>query len=117
MTVRDTVWERTTETIQLNHTGDTLFRSVVTDRERIRNRERDAQLKEKSLASSTDTTSVMKENKTVAVAAGGGVEIDKDGNLTKRDTPFRSTLKWIFAILCVITILTITIKIAARRPR
>lgn len=117
MTVRDTVWERVTETIRTNETGDTLFRSVVTDRERIRNRERDAQLKVKSEALSVDTTSIVKENKTVAVAAGGGVEIDKDGNLTKRNTPLRSTLKWIFAILCVITILTIIIKIAARRPR
>lgn len=115
VTVRDTVWERVTETLQLNHTGDTLFRSVVTDRERIRNRERDAQLKVKSEALKVDTTSIVKENKTVAVAAGGGVEIDKDGNLTKKDTPFRSTLKWVFAVICAAIGFIITVKICWRR--
>ena len=81
----------------------------------IRDRVRDSQLKEKSLASTIDTTSLVKENKTVAVAVGSGVEIDKDGNLTKRDTPFRSTLKWIVALICAVIGLIITIKVCLRK--
>ena len=58
VTARNTVWERTTETIRVNETGATLFRSVVTDCKRDCNRKRDAQLKEKSSVSSVDITSV-----------------------------------------------------------
>ena len=115
--VRDTVWEKTTETVQVDASGDTLRRSIVTDRLTVRDRSRDSRLKVKREASQVDSIRVEKEDK--AVAAGGQVEMDKEGNLITKKTDFWSkfngTLKWIFGILCAFTALLITHKVSTRK--
>lgn len=115
--VRDTVWEKTTETVQVNASGDTLRRSIVTDRLTVRDRSRDSRLKVKREVSQVDTISVKEEDK--AVAAGGDMEMDKEGNLTTKKADFWSkfngTLRWVFGILCAFTALLITHKVSTRK--
>ena len=108
VTVRDTVWEKTMETVLVNDTGDTLRHSVVTDRLIVRDRDRVHDQMEKTSAVMDDVAVETNNDKTVAV--GGKVEIDADGNVTKKDTPFRSTLKWIVALIVAVIGLIITVK-------
>jgi hypothetical protein len=111
MTVCDTVWEKTTETLLVNDTGDTLRRNVVTDRLIVRDRDRVHQRTERSSLVIDSVAVDKKEQETVAVVgADRNVEIDSDGNLTLKDTPIRSTLKWIVALLIAATALLLTIK-------
>ena len=76
-----------------------------------------AQLKVESekLKVETDTVYVEKEaDKTVAVA-GPNVEIDKDGNVTKRVNRVAQTLKWLFLTLVAVIAIIILIRIKLRR--
>ena len=111
VTVRDTVWEKTMETVLVNDTGDTLRRNVVTDRLIVRDRDRVHQRTERSSLVNDSVAVDTKEQETVAVVgADRNVEIDSDGNLTLKDTPIRSTLKWLVALLIAATALLLTIK-------
>lgn len=114
--VRDTVWEKTTETVQVNASGDTLRRSIVTDRLTVRDRSRDSKLRVKREASQVDSISVEEEDKAVAA---GDMEMDKEGNLTTKKADFWSkfngTLRWVFGILCAFTALLITHKVSTRK--
>ncbi len=76
-----------------------------------------AQLKDESekLKVETDTVYVEKEaDKTVAVV-GPNVEIDKDGNVTKRVNRVAQTLKWLFLTLVAVIAIIILIRIKLRR--
>ena len=108
VTVRDTVWEKTTETLLVNDTGDTLQRNIVTNRLTVRDRNRVHDKRVKTSEVRDDVTTVTNDEKTVV--AGGKVEIDANGNVTKKDTPFRSALKWIVALIVAVMGLIITIK-------
>ena len=108
VTVRDTVWEKTTETLLVNDTGDTLQRSIVTDRLTVRDRDRVHDQRVKTTEVWDDVEMVTNDEKTVV--ASGKVEIDANGNVTKKDTPFRSALKWIVALIVAVMGLIITIK-------
>lgn len=108
VTVCDTVWEKTTETLLVDDTGDTLRRSVVTDRLTVRDRDRVHDQRVKTSEVKDNVAMITNDEKTVA--ASGKVEIDADGNVTKKDTPLRSTLKWIVALIVVVIGLIITIK-------
>ena len=110
----DTLREVTTITVQLNDTGDTLKISTVTDRERIRSMS-DVRSKKEDVYVRTDTVYIEKEaDKTVAVA-GPNVEIDKDGNVTKRVNRVAQTLKWLFLTLVAVIAIIILIRIKLRR--
>lgn len=110
----DTLREVTTITVQLNDTGDTLKISTVTDRERIRSMS-DVRSKKEDVYVRTDTVYIEKEaEKTVAVA-GPNVEIDKDGNVTKRVNRVAQTLKWLFLTLVAVIAIIILIRIKLRR--
>ena len=110
----DTLREVTTITVQLNDTGDTLKISTVTDRERIRSMS-DVRSKKEDVYVRTDTVYIEKEaDKTVAVV-GPNVEIDKDGNVTKRVNRVAQTLKWLFLTLVAVIAIIILIRIKLRR--
>ena len=110
----DTLREVTTIAVQLNDTGDTLKISTVTDRERIRSMS-DVRSKKEDVYVRTDTVYIEKEaDKTVAVV-GPNVEIDKDGNVTKRVNRVAQTLKWLFLTLVAVIAIIILIRIKLRR--
>ena len=106
--VHDTIREITTITVQTNETGDTVKVVQITDRDRARAREavRD---KEERLAVKTDTVYIEKRD---------SVFVQTDTNLTNptnKKPGFLTYLKWIFALICAITVLIITIKVCLRR--
>ena len=114
--------EVTTVTVQLNEAGDTVFRSVVTERDRSRSRYgiatyRTAEVRERSdtvARASQDSIS----NSTTAVV-GVNATIDKDGNITVGKEGFWTkvlrTLKWMVAVMCAGIGLVITIKVCWRK--
>ena len=109
--LRDTVREVTTITIRENEQGDTIKVVQITDRERARSRDR-AALQEKKVEVRVDTVYIEKEvDKTVA-AAGPGVEIDKEGNVTKTVNRLAQTLKWIFLVIVAVVVLIVVVKIS-----
>ncbi len=91
----DTIKEKTTITIQTNDKGDTLYRSVVTDRERWRNRQR-LKVNTEKLNVTTDSTkeTIQRVEKTQ----------EKENNQPA------TTLKYILYIILAITILIIILK-------
>lgn len=87
--VRDSVVERTTVTVQLGAVGDTLFRSVVTDRTRASDRSRHNMLKSRSLVK-TDTVFVEKKD---------SVKTTNFSNPTNRASPVIAVLQWVFWVI------------------
>ena len=112
--LRDTLRETNTITITQNDKGDTLKVVQVTERDRIKNRDRVRDEQQKTVVK-TDTVYIEKTSDEKVVAAGPGVEIDKDGNVTKNGAGLRSTLKWIFFIILGLTGLIITVKVCLRK--
>ena len=113
--VRDTVREVTTITIRENEQGDTLRFEKVTDRLRtrattdVRNRTEGLTVERDSTAVQKDSVSV--EDKKIGLSASAGTE--PSGKRGK--SVFLTALKWIFAIICAIIVLIITIKVCLRR--
>ena len=100
---RDTIREVTTIHVRTNEAGDTLFQSVVTDRERGRSRD----------AIATQKTKVEVVRDTVIVEKRDSVFV-KNTNLvnpTNKASPVVSSLKWIFAIIVAVIALIIVVKI------
>ena len=110
----DTLREVTTITVQLNDTGDTLKISTVTDRERIRSMS-DVRSKKEDVYVRTDTVYIEKEAEKIVAVVGPNVEIDKDGNVTKRVNRVAQTLKWLFLTLVAVIAIIILIRIKLRR--
>ena len=98
----DTVMEVTTIHVRTNEAGDTVFRSVVTDRMRARDRDRIAKQMTKTEVK-TDTVYVERRD-SVATSS-------KDGGGQSGRTALHSTLKWIFWIILALIALTIVFKI------
>ena len=98
---RDTVREVTTVTIQLGAMGDTVFRSVVTDRERGWSRDAIAMQKTK------------KEfvRDTVYVERRDSIEIRSRPEGQSGGTTLHTTLRWVLAIVVAICVLVIIIKV------
>ena len=94
-------------TVQLNEAGDTVKVSTVTDRTRIRARERTKGVEVK-IVEKTDTVYV-------AISDSLSSSNTKFSNPTKQKNSFVSSLKWIFWIVCAIIILIIVIKLGLRR--
>ena len=112
--VFDTITITKTITIRENEAGDTLRMTTVTDRERIRSMS-DVRSKKEDVYVRTDTVYIEREaDKTLAVV-GPNVEIDKDGNVTKRVNRVAQTLKWLFLTLVAVIAIIILIRIKLRR--
>ena len=108
--LRDTLVETTTITIDRNEVGDTLKVVQVTDRTRARNRDGIAK----------QETKVVVRVDTVYVATRDSVSVVRDPGAAKSQsggTALRGTLKWVFAVVVALTILTITITITKRMRR
>ena len=105
--VRDTLRETTVITVDRNEVGDTLFRRVVTDRDRIRDRAavRD---REEKLEVRTDTVYIQKVD-SVFVETIRQAQGDSGGSSVVK------SLKWIFRILVAVGVLLIIIKIGWRK--
>ena len=106
---RDTLRETIVITVDRNEAGDTLFRSVVTDRDRIRDREavRD---KEEKVVVRTDTMYVAVRD-SVQVLSKESEQVRADRGQRTGDS-YRSggnalhrTLKWVFWIIVALTVL------------
>ena len=108
--ILDTVKEVTTITVRESETGDTLRMTTVTDRTRASTKDRYHDVKEKVLVK-TDTIYIEKQSDHQnLVAADPNVEIDKDGNVTRRVNRISQTLKWVFFVLAALAVLLIVLK-------
>ena len=102
--VSDSVMEVTTVTIRENEQGDTLRMTTVTDRTRIRDRERAKDVEVK----------VVEKHDTVFVQKTDSVLVSNTNctNGTNRASPVAQTLKWVFWIIVAIGGLIIVIRVA-----
>lgn len=99
VTERDTVREVTTVMIQLGAEGDTTFQSVVTDRERLRDRSRSDR--------ATHRSEVRMD--TVYVERRDSVFVNNSNQA--RASPLLKILKWSFWIVVGLIALTVVLKI------
>ena len=108
--VHDTLQEVTTITIQTNDRGDTLKVTQITDRSRLRERS-DIRHRSSDVRVRIDTVYIERRDSSYAeknIVAGS------EDKSTWGDS-FRSTLKWIFAVICAIIGLIITVKVCYHR--
>lgn len=109
--IHDTVMVTKTITITKNEVGDTTFTSIVTERDRVRDRAavRD---KEEKLVVRVDTVYIERRDSTSVSSFrfqdSGGEDKSTWGGR------FRSTLKWIFALLCVVVVLILLLRIGRK---
>lgn len=105
--LRDTLKEVTTITIDRNDAGDTLRVTQVTDRTRasVRDRVKDVAVR------------IVEKTDTVYVAVRDSVQVTTTNlsNPTNKNSNFVRSLKWIFALICAIVVLIITVRIGLRR--
>ena len=101
--VRDTIREVTTITVDRNDKGDTLKVVQITDRDRIRSKA-DVRSKKEVVRVERDTVYIEKRDSVQ-------VTTTNLSNPTNKSSNFVRSLKWIFAVICAIIVLIITIKI------
>ena len=101
--------EVTTITIQTNEKGDTIGRSVVTDRTLVKERNRQQDVRSKREEVVHDTVYIEKRDSSVVM------EQTVSSKPLSGKQSITSTLKWTFAILCAIIVLIITVKVCLRR--
>ena len=107
VTERDTVREVITITVRENEVGDTLFRSVVTDRERLRDRSR-ADRATHRIEMRVDTVFVERRDSVLV----------KNTNVKSRDSPFQRVLRlilWIVVGLIALGIFNFYVSSARRK--
>ena len=97
----DTVMEVTTIHVQTNEAGDTVFRSVVTDRTRAASRDNIAAYRTKTVIK-TDTVFVERRD-SVAIRC-------RDGDFQSGGTALHTTLRMIFLIVISLIVLVIVLK-------
>ena len=97
--VHDTIVETTIITVDRNEVGDTLFRSVVTDRTKAKSRDHIAAYKTKTVVK-TDTVFVERRDSVLV----------KNTNQA-RASPFENTLKWVFFIVLALIGLILLLRI------
>lgn len=105
--VRDTIVETTTITVDRNEVGDTLFRSVVTDRTRAASRDHIAAYRTKTVIK-MDTVYVERRDSILV----------KNGNVKSRDSPFQRVLRlilWIVVGLIALGIFNFYVSSARRK--
>lgn len=103
--VHDTLREVTTITVDRNDRGDTLKVVQITDRDRIRSK---ADVRSKKEV-------VRVERDTVYIERKDSVVVRDAANISHQTSSISHLLKWIFAVICAIIVLIITIKIWSRR--
>lgn len=113
--LQDSIVEQTTVTIQLNEKGDTVFRSIVTDRQRVRDRSDKTSVENQMFSVKMDSVTVvqkdsMNKSSTSMVTLSPGMEIGPDGAITKRKAGFLTTIKWIFGVICASIVLIIVLR-------
>ena len=105
--VRDTIVETTTITVDRNEVGDTLFRSVVTDRTRAASRDHIAAYRTKTVIK-MDTVYVERRDSVLV----------KNTNVKSRDSPFQRVLRlilWIVVGLIALGIFNFYVSSARRK--
>ena len=107
--LRDTIREVTSITVQLNPVGDTVKVTTVTDRTSSRDR---SQLKVKSEKLKVERDTVYIERDSLRLTAYG---LRPPEQSPAKKSPFVSSLKWIFWILCAIIVLIIVIRLGLRK--
>ena len=120
--VHDTLQEVTTITIQTNDRGDTLKVTQITDRNRIRAMS-DFRSKKEEVKVRIDTVYIERRDSTsvssswTSQATKSMTRFQVSGGEDKSTWggSFRSTLKWIFAVICAIIGLIITVKVCYHR--
>lgn len=112
---RDTLREVTTITVTLRQAqqpdapDDTVKVVQITDRTRASRSEGYRDREEKTIVK-TDTVYIEKRDSVVVSNVSG-----KPDSVSGKQTGLVPTLKWLFAILCAIIVLTLTIKLIPRR--
>ena len=101
--VYDTLREVTTITVQQNEAGDTVKTSIVTERDRFRDRAA-VKDKEEKVIVRVDTVFVQKTDSVYVQ----NTNLANDTN--KRASPL-SYLKWVFWIIVAVTVLIVVIKV------
>ena len=104
--IRDTVREVTTITIRENEQGDTLRVTTVTDRERVRERDR-VRMQDVRVEVRTDTVFVERRD-SVQVQDSRFMAQDSE---KRRPSAFVSALRWIFWILVCVIVLVVVFKV------
>lgn len=114
--VRDTLREVTTVTVVLRQAqepdqpDDTVRITQITDRTRASSCDRLRDVQERVVVR-TDTVYVEKSASESMVVAGLGVDIDKEGNLTRRSDTVVRGLRWLFLILVAAIVLVLVIRL------
>lgn len=104
MAVCDSITETTTITIRENELGDTIKVVQVTDRERVRNRDR-FKAQETRVEVRVDTVYIAVRDSTSVITAASAPS-------ATRASPWVSALKWIFWIIIAVGGLIIVIKVS-----
>ena len=111
--IRDTLREVTTITIRENEQGDTLRVSTVTDRDRLRSRENLRRV-ETVTVTRIDTVYIQKRDSSLQVTAYG-LQEDGTPTISSKLSAVSKVLKWIFALICAVVVLIITVKVCSLR--
>ena len=104
---RDTLREVTTITIDRNDKGDTLKVVQVTDRERLSSKT-DLRSQKVDLRVVRDTVYIEKTDSVY-------IQNTNLANPTNKKSGFLTYIKWIFALICAIVVLIITVKVCLRK--
>ena len=107
--VRDTLREVTTITIDRNDKGDTLKVVQVTDLTRARSRDNVVAQRVKTEVR-VDTVYVEKRDSILGKDSGFRVQASSE-----KKSGFLTYVKWIFALICAIVVLIITVKVCLQR--
>lgn len=107
--LRDTVREVTTITIDRNETGDTLRLTQVTERDRLRSRNR-ISTQQTKLEVVHDTVYLERKDSVLVKSEKLKVKSDQSGK-----SALNRTLKWIFYIILGLIALVITVRVCLRK--
>ena len=110
VTVTDTLREVTTITVRESETGDTLRMTTVTDRTRASTHDRYHDIQEEVIVR-TDTVFVEQQTDKSIAIVGPNIEIDEQGNVTKKVNHLAQSLKWLFLTIVAIIALIVVIRL------
>ena len=111
MVVRDTITIIKTVTVNRNDKGDTLRIAAETDRYRGHDVLK-LKVKSEELRVVHDTVYIEKRD---SVTVSSKLISGKQESVNSKRSTVNQTLKWLFAILCAVNVLTLTIKLIPQR--
>ena len=109
MVVRDTITITKTVTVDRNDKGDTLRIATETDRYRGHDVQK-LKVKSEELKVIRDTVYIEKRDSVEVNTVSG-----KPETVNSKRSTVNQTLKWLFAILCALIVLIITLKLCLRK--